>query len=54
MVTGGAGFIGSHLCERLIDGGHEIVVDALRQYYDPAFKHRNLKAPQQRTGFHLI
>jgi UDP-glucuronate decarboxylase len=26
MVTGGAGFIGSHLCERLIDEGHEVLV----------------------------
>ena len=25
LVTGGAGFIGSHLCERLVEGGHEVL-----------------------------
>jgi nucleoside-diphosphate-sugar epimerase len=26
LITGGAGFIGSHSCDRLISGGHEVVV----------------------------
>ena len=44
LVTGGAGFIGSHVCERLLSGGHSIVVvDSFDPFYDPAIKHRNLE-----------
>lgn len=43
LVTGAAGFIGSHLCEKLLQEGHEVVgVDAFIPYYDPAIKERNL------------
>ncbi len=43
LVTGGAGFIGSHFCSRLRGDGHEIaVVDDLNDYYPPALKLRNL------------
>jgi len=43
LVTGAAGFIGSHLCERLVQEGHEVLgVDAFIPYYDPAVKKRNL------------
>jgi nucleoside-diphosphate-sugar epimerase len=43
LVTGAAGFIGSHLCERLVQEGHEVLgIDAFIPYYDPAIKKRNL------------
>jgi UDP-glucuronate 4-epimerase len=42
IVTGAAGFIGSHLAEALRDAGHEVVgVDCFTDYYDPAEKGRN-------------
>jgi nucleoside-diphosphate-sugar epimerase len=42
IVTGAAGFIGSHLAEALGDAGHEVVgVDCFTDYYDPAEKERN-------------
>lgn len=45
LVTGGAGFIGSHLSERLLREGHEIaVLDDLNDFYSPALKRRNLDA----------
>ncbi|MBN9656776.1 MAG: GDP-mannose 4,6-dehydratase [Acidobacteria bacterium] len=44
LVTGGAGFIGSHLCSRLLRSGHETaVLDDLNDYYDPALKQSNLE-----------
>jgi len=43
LVTGGAGFIGSHLCERLLGEGHAVsILDDLNDFYDPALKRRNL------------
>jgi nucleoside-diphosphate-sugar epimerase len=42
VVTGAAGFIGSHLAEALQGAGHDVVgVDCLTDYYDPAEKERN-------------
>ena len=43
LVTGGAGFIGSHVCQRLLGAGHAVwALDDLNGFYDPAFKRRNL------------
>jgi UDP-glucuronate 4-epimerase len=44
LVTGGAGFIGSHVCERLLNDGHEVCAfDDLNDFYDPAIKQRNIR-----------
>lgn len=47
LVTGGAGFIGSHVCERLLNSGHHVwAFDDLNPFYDPKFKRRNIKEIQ--------
>ena len=44
LVTGGAGFIGSHVCERLLRDGHAVwAFDDLNLFYDPQLKRRNLR-----------
>ena len=44
LITGGAGFIGSHVCERLLRDGHSVwALDDLNPFYDPQFKRRNLR-----------
>lgn len=47
LVTGGAGFIGSHVCERLLGDGHAVwALDDLNDFYDPQLKRANLRAIQ--------
>jgi UDP-glucuronate 4-epimerase len=44
VVTGAAGFIGSHLAEALVEQGHEVVaIDCFTDYYDPALKEENAR-----------
>jgi len=44
LITGGAGFIGSHVGERLLRDGHSVwAFDDLNPFYDPQFKRRNLR-----------
>jgi UDP-glucuronate 4-epimerase len=47
LVTGGAGFIGSHVCERLLLSGQAVwAFDDLNNFYDPRLKRRNLREIQ--------
>src|SRR5215471_10663674 len=44
VVTGAAGFIGSHLSEALVAAGHEVAgIDCFTDYYDPALKEENAR-----------
>jgi nucleoside-diphosphate-sugar epimerase len=52
VVTGAAGFIGSHLCERLLALGHKVVgIDSFTDYYDRARKEQNLADSKANPDF---
>ncbi len=50
LVTGGVGFIGSHVCEHLLDAGHTVcALDDLNDFYDPAVKQNTLRELQAKA-----
>jgi UDP-glucuronate 4-epimerase len=55
LVTGGAGFIGSNLIERLLEEGYEIVcLDNFNDYYNPEIKRNNIKSFLRERFFKLV
>ncbi|HUE41208.1 MAG TPA: GDP-mannose 4,6-dehydratase [Chthoniobacterales bacterium] len=55
LVTGGAGFIGSHLVERLLRDGHDAaILDDFNDFYDPKIKRANIAAVAKEIRLHDV
>ena len=55
LITGGAGFVGSHVAEKLLQRGETVVViDNFNDYYDPAIKRRNIDRLNPYEKFSLV
>lgn len=55
LVTGGAGFIGSHLCDQFINDGHAVIcLDNFDDFYERSIKERNLENLKKQENFKLV